>query len=94
MTMTIATSSRWGTVSGSAVRRAIGGELLYHRVGLGVNGSGMSDDTSPLTDELQQLLGQFERLLKSTLGDNTWAAVAVAAAAGFVAGVLLARRKS
>jgi len=54
----------------------------------------MSDDTSPLTDELQQLLGQFERLLKTTLRDNTWAAVAVAAAAGFVAGALLARRKS
>jgi ElaB/YqjD/DUF883 family membrane-anchored ribosome-binding protein len=60
----------------------------------------MSDDTSPaadegpLTDDLQQLLGQFERLLNSTLRDNTWAAVAVAAAAGFVAGVLLARRKS
>jgi len=54
----------------------------------------MSDENSPVTDELQQLLGQFEQLLKSTLGDNTWAAVAVAAAAGFVAGVLLARRKS
>jgi ElaB/YqjD/DUF883 family membrane-anchored ribosome-binding protein len=54
----------------------------------------MSDDKSPLTDDLQQLLGQFEQLLKSTLPDNTWAAVAVAAAAGFVAGVLLTRRKS
>jgi ElaB/YqjD/DUF883 family membrane-anchored ribosome-binding protein len=54
----------------------------------------MNDDNNPLTDELQQLLGQFERLLKSTLRDHTWAAVAAAAAAGFVAGVLLARRKS
>jgi ElaB/YqjD/DUF883 family membrane-anchored ribosome-binding protein len=54
----------------------------------------MSDDTSPLTDDLQQLLGQVEQLVKSTLRDNTWAAMAVAAAAGFVAGVLLARRKS
>jgi ElaB/YqjD/DUF883 family membrane-anchored ribosome-binding protein len=54
----------------------------------------MSEDTGPVTDELQRLLGEFEQLLKSTLRDNTWAAVAVAAAAGFVAGVLLSRRKS
>lgn len=54
----------------------------------------MSDDSRPLTDELQQLLGHFERLFKSTLRDNTWAAIAVAAAAGFVTGVLLAGRRS
>jgi len=54
----------------------------------------MSDDTKPLTDELQPLLGLLERLLKSTLRDNPGVAVAAAAAAGFVAGVLLGRRKS
>jgi ElaB/YqjD/DUF883 family membrane-anchored ribosome-binding protein len=54
----------------------------------------MGDDTGPLTDDLQRLLAEFERLLKSTLRDNTWTAIAVAAAAGFVAGVLLARRRS
>jgi ElaB/YqjD/DUF883 family membrane-anchored ribosome-binding protein len=50
------------------------------------------DDTS-LKDDVQLLLSEFEQLLKTTLRDNTLAAVAVAAAAGFIAGVLLARRK-
>jgi ElaB/YqjD/DUF883 family membrane-anchored ribosome-binding protein len=54
----------------------------------------MSDDEAPpLKDDLQQLLREFEQLLKTTLRENTLTAIAVAAAAGFVAGVLLARRK-
>ena len=48
---------------------------------------------TPLKDDVQQLLREFEQLLKSTLRENTLAAIAVAAAAGFVAGVLLTRRK-
>ena len=53
----------------------------------------MSEQSSELRDDVQQLLREFEQLLKSTLRDNTLAAVAVAAAAGFIAGVLLTRRK-
>jgi hypothetical protein len=44
-------------------------------------------------DDVQQILQEFEGLLKSTLRDNVLAAVAVAAAAGFIAGVLLSRRR-
>ena len=53
----------------------------------------MSEQSSPLTADLRRLLEQFEQLMNSTLRENTWAAVAVAAAAGFVAGVMLARRR-
>jgi len=52
----------------------------------------MSETTPPLTDDLRRLLDECEQLLRSTLRDNLWTGVAVAAAAGFVAGVLLARR--
>lgn len=54
----------------------------------------MSDDEpAPLKDDVRQLLSEFERLLKNTLRDNTLAALAVAAAAGFIAGLLLTRRR-
>ena len=100
----------------------------------------MRDETAQLMQELQQLWGEFEKLVRlaraalgeradetagevrdgldqahdrlasiearigrdlkhgaraadSYLRDNTWAAIAVAATAGFVIGVLLARRK-
>lgn len=53
----------------------------------------MSEESPELRDDVQQLLREFEQLLKSTLRDNALAAVAVAAAAGFIAGVLLTRRK-
>jgi ElaB/YqjD/DUF883 family membrane-anchored ribosome-binding protein len=53
----------------------------------------VSEQSTPLKDDLQLLLSEFEQLLKTTLRDKTLAAVAVAAAAGFIAGVLLARRK-
>jgi ElaB/YqjD/DUF883 family membrane-anchored ribosome-binding protein len=53
----------------------------------------MSEESTELRDDVQQLLREFEQLLKSTLRDNALAAVAVAAAAGFIAGVLLTRRK-
>jgi len=53
----------------------------------------MSDDTSPLTDELQQLLGQFERLLKSTL-PTILGGGRCRGCCGLRGGVLLARRKS
>ena len=46
-----------------------------------------------MKDDVQLLLIEFEQLLKTTLRDNTLAALAVAAAAGFIAGVLLTRRK-
>jgi ElaB/YqjD/DUF883 family membrane-anchored ribosome-binding protein len=100
----------------------------------------MRDDTGQLKDDLQQLLSEFENLVKAARGaigeqsadvaeqvrecldsawdrlaslekriggelkagarvvdgylrDNTWAALAVAAAAAFVVGVLVTRRK-
>ncbi len=53
----------------------------------------MNEESAELRDDVQQLLREFEQLLKSTLRDNALAAVAVAAAAGFIAGVLLTRRK-
>jgi len=53
----------------------------------------MSEQSTPLKDDVQLLLIEFEQLLKTTLRDNTLAALAVAAAAGFIAGVLLTRRK-
>lgn len=53
----------------------------------------VSEEPRPLKDDVQQLLGEFEQLLKTALRDNTLAAVAVAAAVGFIAGVLLTRRK-
>jgi len=57
--------------------------------------AGMSDEPAapPLKDDLQQLLREFEQLLKGALRENTLAALAVAVAAGFVAGVLLTRRR-
>jgi ElaB/YqjD/DUF883 family membrane-anchored ribosome-binding protein len=53
----------------------------------------VSDEPGPLKDDVRQLLSEFEQLLKTVLRDNTLAAIAVAAAAGFVAGVLLTRRR-
>ena len=44
-------------------------------------------------DDMQQLLEQAERLMKSALRENPLAVVAVAAAAGFIAGLVLARRR-
>lgn len=54
----------------------------------------MSDTPGPMTDDLKRLLEELDALLRSTLRDNVWAAAAVAAAAGFVAGVLLSRRRA
>jgi hypothetical protein len=54
----------------------------------------MSDNPGPMTDELKRLFEQLDELLRFTLRDNVWAAAALAAAAGFVAGVLLARRRA
>jgi ElaB/YqjD/DUF883 family membrane-anchored ribosome-binding protein len=53
--------------------------------------AGMAEEPAELRDDAQQLLRELEQLLKSTLRDNALAAVAVAAAAGFIAGVLLTR---
>jgi ElaB/YqjD/DUF883 family membrane-anchored ribosome-binding protein len=53
--------------------------------------TGMAEESAEPRDDVQQLLREFEQLLKSTLRDNALAAVAVAAAAGFIAGVLLTR---
>jgi ElaB/YqjD/DUF883 family membrane-anchored ribosome-binding protein len=91
--------------------------------------SQMLEDTGHLIDDLQQLVSEFEKLVKAARGaigdqgeevaeqvreslgeardrlragaralddylrDNTWAALAVAAGAAFMVGVLLARRK-
>jgi len=86
----------------------------------------MRHDGGPLMNDLQQLLREFDKLVKAARGeqtedvaehvregldnardrlktgarvvddylrDNTWTVVALAAAAAFVAGVLLTRRK-
>jgi|HubBroStandDraft_6_1064221.scaffolds.fasta_scaffold313201_3 ElaB/YqjD/DUF883 family membrane-anchored ribosome-binding protein len=64
-------------------------------------------ESESLIDQLRQLAGEFDKLLKrmgSGLGqgvgaldtrvhENAWAAIGIAAAAGFLAGVLVARRK-
>jgi ElaB/YqjD/DUF883 family membrane-anchored ribosome-binding protein len=108
-----------------AIRR----DLLYDRGANHAMESPMREDTGHLIDDLQQLVSEFEKLVKAARGaigdqgddvaeqvreslvdardrlragarafdgylrDNTWAALAVAAAAAFMVGVLMARRK-
>lgn len=61
------------------------GEVLYDAT--------VSEPSTTPREDAQQLLREVEQLLKSTLRENVLAAVALAAAAGFIAGVLLTRRR-
>ena len=51
------------------------------------------DESTPLQDDVKQLLGEFEQLLQATVRDHALAALAVAAAAGLIAGLMLTRRR-